>query len=210
MASRVGAAVGVDPEPDMLKLAAAAAPDRERGQRVVGSRLRFRPRHDLRGLGPGPIGAITAATAIHWMDHEALFTAARSILRPGGGVAVVTNGSPLWLQDTDWSRKLRTVLKEWTGRDVRSSCGTDEDSRRGNRAAMQTAGFTADHTSVHYEAHLDIEGIIGGLLSAMSQVDVADPIRRDRFADNVRTALAPHTEFIEHVRVDVQIGTMNT
>ena len=74
---------------------------------------------------------------------------------------------------------------------------------------METAGFTVHHTAVDYEADLDLEGIIGGLLSAMSQVDVADPIRRERFAGAVRSALAPQTHFTEHVSVDIQTGTIN-
>ena len=32
---------------------------------------------------------------------------------------------------------------------------------------METAGFTVHHTAVDYEAGLDLERIIGGLLSAM-------------------------------------------
>ncbi|MET0991436.1 MAG: hypothetical protein ABWX66_03495 [Lacisediminihabitans sp.] len=75
---------------------------------------------------------------------------------------------------------------------------------------METAGFTVHHTAVDYEAGLDLDGIIGGLLSAMSQVDVADPIRRDRFAGKVRSALAPQTHFREHVSVDILAGTISS
>ena len=102
------------------------------------------------------------------------------------------------------------MLEEWTGHEVHSSCGTDENARRGYRAAMEIAGFTVHHTAVDYEAGLDLEGIIGGLLSAMPEVDVADPIRRDRFAGKVRSALAPQTHFTEHVSVDIAAGTVNT
>ena len=67
---------------------------------------------DLPAVGRAlrPLGALTVAVAIHWMDRDALFRAARPLLRPGGGVAVVTNGSPLWLQDADWSRELGAFL----------------------------------------------------------------------------------------------------
>ncbi len=210
LASRVRSAVGVDPEPDMLNLAAAAARAESVGNvswvRGFDSDLPTIADH----LGRGTIGAITVATAIHWMSHDQLFTAARSIVRPGGGVAVVTNGLPLWLQDTDWSRRLRMVLEEWTGRDVHSSCGTDDDARRAYGAAMANAGFTVHHTTVEYEAKLDIQGVIGGLFSAMSEADVADPVRRDRFAEKVHAALAPRSTFTEHVSVDIRTGTVNT
>lgn len=208
LASRVRAVVGVDPEPDMLRLAAAGA--RAEGVRNVSWILGFDS--DLPALadliGRRAIGAITVATAIHWMDHVELFSAARSVVREGGGVAVVTNGSPLWLQDADWSRTLRAVLEEWTGHDVSSSCGTDEDSRRTYGAALTAAGFTLRHTAIDYEAELDLEQIIGVLFSAMPAVDVEDPIRRDRFAARVRAALAPGTRFTEQVSVDIQTGIL--
>jgi hypothetical protein len=66
-------------------------------------------------LGDRTVGAVTIALAIHWMDRDTVFRAIRPLLRSGGGVAVVTNGTPLWLQDTEWSRILRECLEQWTG-----------------------------------------------------------------------------------------------
>jgi SAM-dependent methyltransferase len=210
LAERLRAVVGVDPEPDMLRLAAAAA--RERGVRTASWMMGFDS--DLPTLaallGPGAVAAVTAATAIHWMDHRALFASARAFLRDGGGVAVVTNGDPLWLQASDWSRTLRAVLEEWTGTDVGWACGTDEESRAGYRAAMTDAGYEAGETRVEYDADLDVEGIVGLMFSAMSTKDVADPVRRNDFEGRVRAALAPRTRFVEHVTVVVQTGLLRT
>jgi trans-aconitate methyltransferase len=209
LAERVRAVVGVDPEPDMLNLAAGAA--RARGVRNASWMLGFDS--DLTALAgliaPGTVAAITAATAIHWMDHAALFRAARPMLRDGGGIAVVTNGAPLWLQDNDWSRALRKVLEDWTGHDAGSACGTDERSRSGYREAMSAAGYTTGEVRVEYEAELDVEAAIGSLLSAMSNHDVEDPIRRRDFTDRVRAALAPRTHLDEHVSVIVQTGVIS-
>ena len=121
-------------------------------------------------------------------------------------MAVVTNGAPLWLQGSDWSRTLRAVLEEWTGSDVGWACGTDDESRAGYRAAMADAGYATGEVRVEYEAELDIEAIVGGLFSAMSADDVADPVRRTGFAERVRAALAPRTRFDEQVTVVVQTG----
>ena len=208
LAGRVGSVIGVDPEPDMLRLAAAAA--RKEDVRSVAWMLGFDSDLPVLAdlLGPGSVAAVTAATAIHWMDHVALFAAARRLLRRGGGVAVITNGTPLWLQDDDWSRRLRRVLREWTGGDVGWACGTDEVARATYRDAMSAAGYATSEARVEYDAELDIEEIIGSLLSAMSADSVADPARRARFADRVRAALAPDTRFEEHVAVVVQMGTV--
>jgi len=208
LAERVRAVIGVDPEPDMLRLAAAAAQDR--GTRTASWMLGFDS--DLpalaRLLGPGTVAAITVATAIHWMDPAALFAAARPMLRRGGGIAVVTNGVPLWLQDSDWSRSLRAALEEWAGRDVGWACGTDEEARTRYRDALAVAGYTTGEVRVEYDAQLDIEEIVGGVLSAMSADVVADAERREELAARIRRALAPHPRFDEHVSVIVQTGIL--
>ena len=60
--------------------------------------------------GPRSVAAVTIGQALHWMRHEELFQAAVPLLRPGGGIAVVTNGTQLWLQDSARSRGLREFL----------------------------------------------------------------------------------------------------
>jgi hypothetical protein len=48
----------------------------------------------LRALfGSQRAGAVTIAQALHWMNHDELFQAAIPLLRPGGGIAVITNGT---------------------------------------------------------------------------------------------------------------------
>ena len=63
------------------------------------------------------------------------------MLRPGGGIAIVTNGTPLWLQDSSWSRALRGFLEEWSGATLTATCGTDDASQQRYRDAMTGAGF---------------------------------------------------------------------
>jgi hypothetical protein len=159
-------------------------------------------------LGRGGLAGLTAATAIHWMDHAALFAAARPLFRPGGGVAIVTNGTPLWLQDTDWSRALRGCLREWTGRECACACGTDAESRRGYREAMAAAGYRTAEATVTYTAPVDLDHLVGGVFSAMSAEQLPDPDGRREFAARVRSALAPHTRFTERVTVVVQTGAV--
>ena len=93
-AQRVRMVVGVDPEPAMLAEA----------QRGTGHDLRSRVAWMLgsdadinmfrRLLGDGSVGAITIGQAPHFMDHKRFFREARPLLRAGGGIAVVDNGTP--------------------------------------------------------------------------------------------------------------------
>lgn len=206
LAARVRAVLGVDPEPDMLLLARQAA--RDLG--VANVCWLLGADSDLATLGPllGPrsVGVVTIAVAIHWMDRETVFRAVGPLLRPRGGVVVVTNGAPLWLQDTPWSRALRECLERWTGKAQTWACQTDEAGRRLNRDALRSAGYRVVESSVDYEAPLSVDDIVGGVFSALSGDRMPSTRRRDRFAAQVRDALAPYEPITELVRVALQFG----
>jgi ubiquinone/menaquinone biosynthesis C-methylase UbiE len=136
VARRVLAVSGMDPEPDMLRRARQAA--RDAGVSNVSWMLGTDT--DLPALagllGERPVAAVTIGQALHWMRHEELFLAAGPLLRPGGGIAVVTNGTPLWLQQSAWSRGLREFLEGWLGTRLSASCGTDEQSQHRYQQAL--------------------------------------------------------------------------
>ncbi|MFI9813300.1 class I SAM-dependent methyltransferase [Saccharothrix variisporea] len=198
-ARRVRAAVGVDPEPDMLAAARRAA-DVPNVSWVLGADT------DLAALGPavGPVGAVTIGQALHWMDHERLFRTVHPLVRPGGGVAVFTNGTPLWLQDTEWSRALRGFLEHYLGTRLALTCGTDEHTQQRYADALNAAHFTVRRHLVEYEDHLDVERIIGGALSALP-VDKL-PADRTAFARALSEVLEPHEPFVERVAVRILTG----
>ena len=104
MAERVCAVVGLDPEPDMLLRARRAARDLD----VLNVSWMIGADTDIPALGSllrdRSVGAVTIGQALHWMEHDILFQAVNPLVRAGGGVAVLTNGTPLWLQETEWSR----------------------------------------------------------------------------------------------------------
>lgn len=206
LAARVGAVVGVDPEPDMLALARRAALNAGRANAawLLGADS------DLpalsRVLGDRTIGALTVAVAIHFMDRDTLFRAARLLLRPGGGVAVVTNGAPLWMQDAEWSRTLRGCLERLLGHPVTATCQTDEAGRRRNRDALVAAGYRFTESSVQYDAPLTVDDMVGGVFSAMSADRLPSPQGRAAFAAEVRDALGGRDRVTERVRVWLQFG----
>jgi ubiquinone/menaquinone biosynthesis C-methylase UbiE len=203
LAARVRAVVGMDPEPDMLMLARRTA--KEHG--VANASWLLGADSDVPTLGhllgDRTVGAVTIALAIHWMDRDTLFRAIRPLLRPGGGIAVVTNGTPLWLQDTEWSRILRKCLEQWTGKRQAGACQTDDAGRQLNQEALTSAGYRVVESSVEYQAEVTVEQLVGGIFSAMS-ADRLQP--REEFAAQVRAALAGHVPLIEHIRVSLQFG----
>jgi hypothetical protein len=91
-------------------------------------------------LGDRALAVITMANAVHLMDHEQLFHAARPLVRPGGGVAVLANGMPLWRQPSAASQALRACLERWFNVTLVSGCCTDQQSRQQYAAALKAAG----------------------------------------------------------------------
>ncbi len=197
LAGRVRAVLGVDPEPDMLRRARQAASDAQAGNVswMLGAD------NDLpvlrRLLGEESVAAVTIAQALHWMQAPELFRAAAPLIRPGGGVAVVTNGTPLWLQDTDWSRALRGFLTRWLGHEVSSPCGTDEQSQQRYRRELAAVGYDVAGEAVDYEADLDLDQIIGSVLSAIPASRLPPAAQRPEFARQLGQALGGADRFTE-------------
>jgi ubiquinone/menaquinone biosynthesis C-methylase UbiE len=210
LAARVRAVVGVDPEPDMLAHARHAAAEQGAANVgwVIGTDADVPALRAV--LGDGSVGAVTIGQALHWMRHDDLFTSAFPLVRRGGGVAVLTNGTPLWLQDGDWSRALRESLEQWLGTRAGTACGTDDASQERYRESLAAAGFQVFAHHVDYTDTLDVESIVGGVFSALPVDRLPPPDERPAFADRVRRALEPHAPFTEHVHVTVLTGRRDT
>ena len=166
ISQRVGAVIGVDPEPDMLVQARRAAEERDARNLlwIVGS---DRDMEALaRVLGQGRLAAVVIGQALHWMQPESLFGVLVGLVRPGGGVAVITNGAPLWLQESRWSVALREFLQTSFGWRLDATCGTDEASQARYRRQLADAGFDVVERHIDYEDALDLDALVGGLLSA--------------------------------------------
>ena len=194
MAARVRAVLGVDPEPDMLMRARRAAGDAAimNVSWMIGADTDIPAIRAL--LGPGAVGAVTVGQALHWMNHPALFSAARPLLRPGGGIAVVTNGTPLWLQDTDWSRAIRNILEDRLGHRARARGGTDEHSQHRYRDDLSAA------------VELTTKQLAGGIYSALGADRLPAFDQRATFAEQIADAIAPRDHVTEHVHVAVLAG----
>ena len=116
---------------------------------------------------------------------------------------MITNGTPLWLQDSPWSQALRGLLEQRLGTPLTNPCGTDEASQLRYHDIMTAAGFEVTKASFEYSDDLDLDGLVGSLYSAMP---LPPPDQRSAFAEQVRRAVAPHERFTEPVRVRMLLG----
>jgi len=194
MAERVGHVIGVDPSADMLA----------KGERKAN--ITWHQGSDAELPEVDVLGALTIGQALHWMDHVRLFRELKPRFRPGGGIAVVANGTPLWLQEIPWSRALRKVLEDWLGTEVRNTCGTAEADRDRYAEALRAAGYEVGHTTVEYTDELDLEHVIGGVYSALPVTKLPTKDRRPLFEERIRRSLEHLGPFTEHVRVSVLKG----
>lgn len=206
LGQHVRAVIGIDPEPDMLARARSAASER----RITNASWLLGADTDMAALGAllggQSIGAVTIGQALHWMDPPSLFRTLRRLVRTAGGVAIVANGTPLWLQDNPWSHSLRAFLERWLNSKLTATCGTSKTDQRRYREQLTSAGFEVHQLSVDYTSELNLEQLVGGVYSALSLPQLPPPGERPGFAEQIGDALQPTERFIEHVQVQLLIG----
>lgn len=206
LSSRVRHVLAIDPEPDMLA----------RGYRLgqnIGASVSWMIGTDTdvpalpNLLGEGAVAAVTVANAIHLMDSGPLFQSLHAILPPGGSVAVIAHGTPIWLQGRPWSRALRGFLAERLGLTGSGTCGTDEPARHRYAAELTAAGFTTADDHLDFTEAVTAEWIFGHVMSALPQLPSRDE-RRD-LAAAMHAALRsaqPEGDFVEDIRVAVLVA----
>lgn len=208
IADRVRAVVAVDPEPEMLALARHAAAER----RAANITWTLGTDSDVPAVGAllprRALAAVTLGNAIHLMDHQRLFRTTLPLLRPGGGIAVIANGTPLWQQDSACSRALRTGLERWFNTSLTSACGTDSVSRGRYAEALAATGYGGIRETVLIDRTetLDLDHLVGSLYSAIPCDQLPPPAQRPTFAEHIQRAVHPHLPFTEHIRVVAVTG----
>lgn len=139
-----------------------------------------------------------------------LFRALADLMSDQARIAVIANGTPLWLQDSAWSRALRAHLEDWLGMTLTSACGTDPASRAAYRRELERSGFSAtDEVHLDYAEPVTVEGIVGNVYSAMSPDRLPTGAARTDFEARLGAALhaaAPDGRFVEDVRVSILVG----
>ncbi|HEY7100192.1 MAG TPA: methyltransferase domain-containing protein [Mycobacteriales bacterium] len=198
LAGRYERVVGADPSPDMLALA------RSRSDGAPVAWLLADDRDVTRLPMLAGLDAATIAQAIHLLDRVPLFESLAVRMTPRARIAVIANGSPLWLRDLPWSRALNAYLGSWFGTAPASACGTDAESRGRYRAELAAAGFrTATEVTYDYQESHTVAGIVGNVNSALSPGSVPiDPA----FEAGLREAVGPGP-FEEDVRVAILVAS---
>lgn len=192
IAQHCAAVVAIDPEPDML-----AGLRARRAERVVCVLGDDRDLPVLAAPFAAPIGLVTIGNALHWMDERSTLRTAASLLRPGGAVAVVTQGPPLWLGPAPWQRTVREALESLYG-PVTGNCRTDSSALEERRAMATELGLATEALTWTASYPVTADWVIGHLGSALgsdklTRVDelrlLLEPLRGEAMAEEVTTSV---------------------
>jgi hypothetical protein len=93
----------------------------------------------------------------------------------------------------------------WMGRPATMGCGTDDEAQRRYRAHLATAGLRVVETRLAYTDALDLDQLVGGVLSAFSSAMLPHGEQRQHFRDGLRDAVG-NGPFQEAVDVGLLFG----
>jgi hypothetical protein len=104
---------------------------------------------------------MTISNAVHFMGTKRLFAGLAGVLAPGGRVAVIANGTPIWLQESGWSHGLRRFLEQRFDSDLSGSCYTDDSTSARCREDLEAAGFTTARHTVSFREAVSADWLSG-------------------------------------------------
>ena len=110
--------------------------------------------------------AVVIGNALHWMDEAATFQAGAALLRPGGALAVITQGPPMWLGTAPWQVAVRQTL-EMTSGPVSGNCRSDQSALDERLAIARALDLDVQIASWRAEHVVDVDWVVGHLGSAM-------------------------------------------
>jgi SAM-dependent methyltransferase len=201
LAAVAGEIIAVDPEPQMLAAARAAA------QAAGRDNIRW-----LRGRAedlPADIGAVRLATlgqSFHWMDRDAVLADLARIVEPNGGVALVNPGRRR--PQESWEEIADEVVARFLGpRQSHARRSVEPEHEPALRRSLHFSRFEARVFEV--ELTRDIASVIGAVYSLSYAA-------RPRFGDRVAAfeaalseallARNPSGQFQERVETEVIVA----
>jgi SAM-dependent methyltransferase len=154
-------AVAIDASPEMIAEAEAAA--RKAGR--VNIQFHAMRAEDFTAPA-GSFKLVSFGQSLHWMDIDSMLAKARTLLAPGGGIAIVGSRS-IWGGETaEWEIAVIETVKRWLGEERRAGSGSYGNPRRLFTDSIADAGFiNIEQRQLPSSYDVDIPFITGHLYS---------------------------------------------
>ena len=158
----------------------------------------------------GPLRLAVACRSFHWMNQRRLLGTLRGILEPGGGIAIIGDGS-FWTGTDPWQTTVREVIQRFLGPDRRAGSGTYTPPAEPYPALLASTGFTdVQFTQIPVTRTWDVEHILGYLYSTSFSARHLYTDRLQQFEATLRADLLDSTggsdRFVEHATFGVHTG----
>jgi SAM-dependent methyltransferase len=196
--------IGVDPEPDMLEAARAAAAEAH-----LEIDFRQGSSFDL-PPGIGPFKLVTMGRSFHWMDRAATLRVLDRLISPGGAIALFEDDHPRTAENS-WLTILREVGERYGYGQASHRVAARKSDYRSHVSYLLDSAFShVARIGVFIRHTITAEDIIGRAfsLSMLSTEKLGD--RADAFDNDLRAALAaasPEGHFTEIAELAAVVAT---
>jgi len=184
LAPHVGEVTAIDPEPEMLRVAAenAAAAD---------LKIRFiQASSDDLGPALGRFHLVVIGRAFHWMDRARTLQRLDGLIEPGGAIALLGTREPE-LPDNAWVKAYDTLIERYAADDVTRRERKSPDWLR-HEAVLLDSPFSRIETIAVLERRLTpVERFVDRALSMSSTSAARIGEKTAELAAEVRKTLAP-------------------
>jgi SAM-dependent methyltransferase len=192
--------VAIDPEPDMVRVAARAA--HERGVRNV----RFLPlRAEEVPPALAPLRLVTFGNSFHWTDRVKVAEALYPLVAPGGGLVTLASSS-VWAGSEPWKAAVLETVNAWLGPGRRAGLGRLPGAPSHQEVLRQTPFGEPRVVSVATRQAWTVEALIGLLYSSSLQLRSVLSTRESAFEHDLRerlVGLAPAGRLVEEIEFTV-------
>jgi SAM-dependent methyltransferase len=185
LAPHAGAVTAVDPEPEMLRAAAARAAE-------AGASIRFVEGSSY-DIGPqlGRFRLVAIGRAFHWMDRAATLARLDTMVQPGGAVVLFDDKHPA-VPDNDWQADYTALIERYAAGDGDRVIRKAPDWIPHEAVLLDSAFGALERISIIERRRTPVERFVDRALSLSSTTRERLGDQADELAQALRTAMARH------------------
>lgn len=195
--------VAFDPDAAMLAEAKTRTP---RGLTI---QWQQRSDHDVTAA-EGPYRLALACRSLHWMNQPRLLDTLHHVLEPGGGIAIIGDGS-FWTGSDPWQATVREIVQSFLGPSRRAGNTRYAPPSEPYPVLLATTGY-ADirFAEIPVTRDWDVEHILGYLYSTSFSARHLYTDQITEFEAKLRSKLLESTggidRFVEHATFGIHTG----